>query len=464
MESPDSIESIVSKNEQLTLELKAKNSQIQELTDKVASLELRVKSLELENKLLKVKVESLAETDLVSDVKNAASQVAKEQFLESMAYEETSGLYYDYKTGYYYDAQRSLYYDGHNGIYYTYNYDTKAYEVHSQVPQKPEKKAAKKRQRSNSATAASAEKSPEKSEAPPLSYSAPASPYGATEDVESEEGEILSDVDEGEEAVAPCIRLVVTKSNDEKLGSLFVVTCTGGSVGREGDHDVLIENEVGCSKRHAKFSYDNGKYFVEDLESRNGTFVNEKRLKRATEVGHGSRLQIGNTVLVCHVHPGRETCLECEPGLVQEAKKTEVGSTQKSRKLHAKELRRLKSKFGLKRSNDGVTNFNDRSAARRLEKGSDNPYEKTEAANLETAIESSNKGFKMLSKMGWKEGEGLGVDSNKGRTDPIPVAGNLERSGLGHSGSVQPVSDKKDKVKAEIWLKTQKRFQSIDEK
>ena len=53
-----------------------------------------------------------AASELVKEVTAAASEVAREQFLASMAYEETSGLYYDYKTGYYFDAERSLFYDG----------------------------------------------------------------------------------------------------------------------------------------------------------------------------------------------------------------------------------------------------------------------------------------------------------------------------------------------------------------
>ena len=34
---------------------------------------------------------------VVSDIKEAAFRVAKEQFLAGMAYEPSSGLYYDYK-------------------------------------------------------------------------------------------------------------------------------------------------------------------------------------------------------------------------------------------------------------------------------------------------------------------------------------------------------------------------------
>ena len=45
--------------------------------------------------------------------------------------------------------------------------------------------------------------------------------------------------------------------------SLFVVMEThthfsflapGGSIGREGDHDVLLDDEVGCSKIHARYA------------------------------------------------------------------------------------------------------------------------------------------------------------------------------------------------------------------
>ena len=60
-----------------------------------------------------------------------------------MVYEPSSGLYFDYKSGYYFDADRSLYYDGNSGTYYSYNYETKSYEVHSQVEMKAEKKTKK---------------------------------------------------------------------------------------------------------------------------------------------------------------------------------------------------------------------------------------------------------------------------------------------------------------------------------
>jgi len=40
----------------------------------------------------------------------------------------------------------------------------------------------------------------------------------------------------------PCMRIIVKETDlaKLKLGSLFLVTCTGGSLGREGNHSVLI--------------------------------------------------------------------------------------------------------------------------------------------------------------------------------------------------------------------------------
>ena len=49
---------------------------------------------------------------------------------------------------------------------------------------------------------------------------------------------------------------------------------------------------------------------------------------------------------------------------------------------------------------------------------------------LQKSIDSSNKGFAMLTKMGYKAGEGLGK-SNSGRIEPIPIEVKNDRGGLG---------------------------------
>ena len=51
------------------------------------------------------------------------------------------------------------------------------------------------------------------------------------------------------------------------------------------------------SRRHATLSFRNGKYFLKDLGSSNGTLVNEARVAQddEVEVGHGTVVQVENT-------------------------------------------------------------------------------------------------------------------------------------------------------------------------
>ncbi|KAI5421323.1 hypothetical protein KIW84_044949 [Lathyrus oleraceus] len=56
-------------------------------------------------------------------------------------------------------------------------------------------------------------------------------------------------------------------------------------------------------------------------------------------------------------------------------------------------------------------------------------------ATEKAKIQADNVGHRLLSKMGWKEGEGLG-GSRKGISDPI-MAGNVKKDNLG-VGAVQP--------------------------
>ena len=138
-----------------------------------------------------------------------------------------------------------------------------------------------------------------------------------------------------------------------------------------------------------------------------------------------------------------------------------------------REMKELRKKYGIR--NDGLLeegakndakcskSYKDRARERRLQKGSDNPYEKTEASDVDSSIRRSNKGFKMLSKMGWSEGGGLGKD-RQGRVEPVRAEVRAERVGLGSDaaafvggGDVDP----RKKQRAEIWKKTQERFDNI---
>jgi len=53
-----------------------------------------------------------------------------------------------------------------------------------------------------------------------------------------------------------------------------------------------------------------------------------------------------------------------------------------------------------------------------------------ETITVETRIKSTNKGFGLLAKMGWVEGQPLGL-SGDGRVDPIPFSIKNDMTGLG---------------------------------
>jgi pSer/pThr/pTyr-binding forkhead associated (FHA) protein len=67
-----------------------------------------------------------------------------------------------------------------------------------------------------------------------------------------------------------------------------------------------IGREAGCAVRlsdtyvsqvHARLYGENGAWFVEDLGSTNGTFLNDRKVTSAVEVHAGDVVKVGKTVL-----------------------------------------------------------------------------------------------------------------------------------------------------------------------
>src|SRR5579883_2574966 len=66
-------------------------------------------------------------------------------------------------------------------------------------------------------------------------------------------------------------------------------------IGREKGCDLRIPSAE-VSRRHCLLSYANGRLTVEDLDSSNGTYVNEVRVEGRAPVHAGDRLQIGPVI------------------------------------------------------------------------------------------------------------------------------------------------------------------------
>lgn len=66
-------------------------------------------------------------------------------------------------------------------------------------------------------------------------------------------------------------------------------------VGRDTSCDLILEDKT-VSAEHARLSFHDGHWWVEDLDSRNGTYLNEELLTTAVVLTSGDYLQLGQVV------------------------------------------------------------------------------------------------------------------------------------------------------------------------
>ena len=66
------------------------------------------------------------------------------------------------------------------------------------------------------------------------------------------------------------------------------------TVGRQGN---LAINDEFASSFHARFQVAHGRWYVEDLDSTNGTWLNGRRIQTAQWVKRGDKVRIGHTVM-----------------------------------------------------------------------------------------------------------------------------------------------------------------------
>src|SRR3954454_8619309 len=66
----------------------------------------------------------------------------------------------------------------------------------------------------------------------------------------------------------------------------------GITFGREGGDANIQLRDTGVSKRHARVFGENGAWFLEDLGSSNGTWLQKERIKDATELLPGDVFQL----------------------------------------------------------------------------------------------------------------------------------------------------------------------------
>jgi len=104
------------------------------------------------------------------------------------------------------------------------------------------------------------------------------------DDGEDDPAEILEDI--GVKGPA-----LVVRSGGGRAGETFHPEGERTTIGRSPDCEIFLD-DVTVSRKHAVLTRRDGGFFIEDLGSLNGTFLNRHRIETA-ELNDGDELQIG---------------------------------------------------------------------------------------------------------------------------------------------------------------------------
>ncbi|HYZ77390.1 MAG TPA: FHA domain-containing protein [Gaiellaceae bacterium] len=104
--------------------------------------------------------------------------------------------------------------------------------------------------------------------------------------------------DEGDDDVAEALEdlgvkgpALVVRSGGGRTGETFRPEGDRTTIGRSPDCDIFLD-DVTVSRKHAVLVRRDSSFFIEDLGSLNGTFLNRRRIESG-ELGDGDELQIG---------------------------------------------------------------------------------------------------------------------------------------------------------------------------
>lgn len=73
------------------------------------------------------------------------------------------------------------------------------------------------------------------------------------------------------------------------------------TIGRRTDNQVILDAD-NISRNHVLIERRDNRYFVSDLGSANGTYLNEERIDAQVELSEGDRLRVGNYTLTVSLH------------------------------------------------------------------------------------------------------------------------------------------------------------------
>jgi len=80
-------------------------------------------------------------------------------------------------------------------------------------------------------------------------------------------------------------------------------------IGRDSANDIALMGDKSVSRYHCVISSSGGKYFIEDLKSKNGSFVNAERVDSKCKIKDGDSIRLGTVrfKMMTHESPEAQT-------------------------------------------------------------------------------------------------------------------------------------------------------------
>lgn len=112
-----------------------------------------------------------------------------------------------------------------------------------------------------------------------------------------------------EDTTATGVTDLESQSTSQAKRNATLTVLTGSATGQmfKINHDLMIGRAVtasvrvdddGVSRNHARIRCDEGSVFVEDLKSRNGTYVNGTRVTDPVKLADGDKIQVGRSTIL----------------------------------------------------------------------------------------------------------------------------------------------------------------------
>ncbi|MBK8169374.1 MAG: GGDEF domain-containing protein [Sandaracinaceae bacterium] len=94
---------------------------------------------------------------------------------------------------------------------------------------------------------------------------------------------------------ADCLVVIYT-SDASQFGKRHVLAANQLNFGRGSENDVQLENDS-VSRRHCRVEQRKGAWYAVDLDSTNGTYVNDELINKEVQLRRGDQIKVGDTIL-----------------------------------------------------------------------------------------------------------------------------------------------------------------------